>query len=155
MPSTSTLLLPLLASFTAAHFEIRYPTPIGNGDATQAKSPCGGIDPSLSDPVDFHIAGDSISLASTHDRGNWLFRVTLDTDAGEDWEQIYPITRQSGVGAFCIPRVTVPEKYEGETGFISVVNSATDGVLYGVSENTSSLSCLTGEILCKARNNAN
>jgi hypothetical protein len=68
----------------------------------------------------------------THERSAWLIRVTTDEKASKDWEQVYPIYTQSGLGSFCIPRVGVPEKYEGKKGIVSLVSAATDGILYQV-----------------------
>lgn len=133
----STLLLPIavLAGVSLAHFEVRYPDSIGFRDADEDEAPCGGFTPDLSDSsklVDFHVGGDAIAVRSTHQQGNWLIRVTLDEKAESDWEQVFPIVQQSGLGDYCNPAVTIPESYVGKKGVIGVVSSATDGVLYQV-----------------------
>ncbi|MCQ6512840.1 hypothetical protein NPN18_24035, partial [Vibrio parahaemolyticus] len=63
-------------------------------------------------------------------QSKWLFRVTTDPSDEKKWEQIYPIVLQSGLGDFCLPQLTVPEKYAGKKGVLSIVSSAVDGLLY-------------------------
>ncbi|KAF5674241.1 gpi anchored protein [Fusarium denticulatum] len=132
MRSSTLLLTALLCGISLAHFEVKYPETIGFKDDNEGESPCGGFTPDLSKDklVDFHVGGEAIALLSTHQQGNWLFRVTLNEKADGDWEQVFPIVQQSGLGAFCQPQVTVPEKYAGKKGWVNVVSSAVDGLLY-------------------------
>ncbi|KAJ4268883.1 hypothetical protein NW762_002954 [Fusarium torreyae] len=132
MRSSLLLSTAALCSLSLAHFEVKYPDTIGFKDDDEDKSPCGGFTPNLSKDklVDFHVGGEAIALRSTHQQGNWLFRVTLDEKADGDWEQVFPIVQQSGLGDFCQPQVTVPEKYAGKKGWVNVVSSAVDGLLY-------------------------
>lgn len=135
MRSSVLLSAAALCGLSLAHFEVKYPDTIGFKDDDEDKSPCGGFTPDLSKDklVDFHVGGEAIALRSTHQQGNWLFRVTLDEEASGGWEQVYPIVQQSGLGDFCQPHVTVPEKYAGKKGWVNVVSSAVDGLLYQVS----------------------
>ncbi|KAF4983585.1 hypothetical protein FZEAL_1035 [Fusarium zealandicum] len=121
-----------LCGLCLAHFELKYPESIGFRDDDQDKGPCGGFEPELSEDklVDFHVGGEAIAVRSTHQQGNWLYRVTTDEKADGDWEQIFPIVQQSGLGDFCQPQVTVPESYVGKKGWVNVVSSAVDGLLY-------------------------
>ncbi|KAM5351115.1 hypothetical protein ACJ41O_003838 [Fusarium nematophilum] len=133
MRSSLLLSASALCGLSIAHFELRYPESIGFSDDEEDKAPCGGFTPDLSDSsslVDFHVGGEAIAVRSTHQQGNWLFRVTTDEDAEGPWEQIFPIVQQSGLGDFCQPQVTVPDKYVGKKGVVSVVSSAVDGLLY-------------------------
>ncbi|EMT64267.1 hypothetical protein NOF04DRAFT_19849 [Fusarium oxysporum II5] len=132
MRSSTLLSTALLCGISLAHFEVKYPDSIGFKDDDEDKSPCGGFTPDLSKDklVDFHVGGEAIALRSTHQQGNWLFRVTLNEKADGDWEQVFPIVQQSGLGDFCQPQVTVPEKYAGKKGWVNVVSSAVDGLLY-------------------------
>ncbi|KAM0374664.1 hypothetical protein HYE67_007736 [Fusarium culmorum] len=132
MRSSVILSAAALCGLSLAHFEVKYPDTIGFKDDDEDKSPCGGFTPDLSKDklVDFHVGGEAIALRSTHQQGNWLFRVTLDEEASGGWEQVYPIVQQSGLGDFCQPHVTVPEKYAGKKGWVNVVSSAVDGLLY-------------------------
>ncbi|KAG8416282.1 hypothetical protein J3458_006875 [Metarhizium acridum] len=124
-------LLSALYGLGSAHFLLNYPKSIGFDDSGESSAPCGGFTPDLSkDLVDFHVGGDAISVKLTHSQGNWLFRVTTDEKAESGWEQIFPIVQQTGLGDFCEPQVTVPSKYAGKKGVLSVVSSATDGLLY-------------------------
>ncbi|KAF7553815.1 hypothetical protein G7046_g6990 [Stylonectria norvegica] len=128
----STIILSALAGLTLAHFELKYPTSIGFSDDNESKGPCGGFTPDFSskDIVDFHVGGDALAMRLTHPQCNWLFRVTTDEKAEDDWEQLYPIVQQSGLGDYCQPLVTVPESYIGKKGVLSIVSSAVDGLLY-------------------------
>jgi hypothetical protein len=134
MRSSTLLSTALLCGISLAHFEVKYPDSIGFKDDDEGESPCGGFTPDLSKDklVDFHVGGEAIALRSTHQQGNWLFRVTLNEKADGDWEQVFPIVQQSGLGDFCQPQVTVPEKYAGKKGWVNVVSSAVDGLLYQV-----------------------
>ncbi|RSL96121.1 hypothetical protein CDV31_013593 [Fusarium ambrosium] len=132
MRSSLLLSAAALCGISLAHFELKYPDSIGFKDDDEDKAPCGGFTPDLSkaDLVDFHVSGEAIAVRSTHQQGNWLFRVTTDEKADGDWEQLFPIVQQSGLGDFCQPQVTVPEKYVGKKGWVNVVSSAVDGLLY-------------------------
>jgi hypothetical protein len=123
-----------LCSVVSGHFLLNYPQSIGFDDDKEDGGPCGGFTPDFSkNVVDFHVGGDAIAVKLTHPQGNWLFRVTTDEKAQSGWEQIFPIVQQSGLGDFCEPQVTVPSKFVGKKGVLSVVSSATDGLLYQVS----------------------
>ncbi|OAA50342.1 hypothetical protein NOR_00792 [Metarhizium rileyi] len=123
--------LTALYGLGSAHFLLNYPKSIGFEDSKEDTGPCGGFTPDLSKKlVDFHVGGDAIAMKLTHPQGNWLFRVTTDEKAESGWEQIFPIVQQSGLGDFCEPEVTVPTKYAGKKGILSIVSSATDGLLY-------------------------
>lgn len=129
----SFLALAGLIGLSSAHFKLKYPESIGFADAKEDQGPCGGFTPDLSgDLVDFHVGGEALAMRMTHPQCKWLFRVTTDEKAESVWEQIYPIVMQSGLGDFCIPQVTVPEKYVGKKGIVSIVSSAMDGLLYQV-----------------------
>ncbi|PQK15962.1 hypothetical protein BB8028_0006g02840 [Beauveria bassiana] len=124
--------LAALAGITSAHFQLKYPPTIGFEDAKEDTGPCGGFTPDLSksDLADFHIGGDAVAVRLSHPQSKWLFRVTTDPSDEKKWEQIYPIVLQSGLGDFCLPQLTVPEKYAGKKGVLSIVSSAVDGLLY-------------------------
>ncbi|KAI8721303.1 hypothetical protein NCS52_00577500 [Fusarium sp. LHS14.1] len=132
MRSSLLLSAAALCGISLAHFELKYPDSIGFKDDDEDKAPCGGFTADLSkaETVDFHVGGEAIAVRSTHQQGNWLFRVTTDEKADGDWEQLFPIVQQSGLGDFCQPQVTVPEKYVGKKGWVNVVSSAVDGLLY-------------------------
>ncbi|KAF4989814.1 hypothetical protein FDECE_14583 [Fusarium decemcellulare] len=132
MRSSLLLSAAALCGISLAHFELKYPESIGFKDDDEDKAPCGGFDADISKQktVDFHVGGEAIAVRSTHQQGNWLFRVTTDEKADGDWEQLFPIVQQSGLGDFCQPQVTVPEKYVGKKGWVNVVSSAVDGLLY-------------------------
>ncbi|KAJ6786657.1 hypothetical protein PWT90_03597 [Aphanocladium album] len=121
-----------LAGLASAHFQLKYPPTIGFDDEKEPNAPCGGFTPDLSasNLPDFHAEGDAVAVRLSHPQSKWLFRVTTDPSDDKSWEQIYPIVEQSGLGDFCLPQLTVPEKYVGSKGVISIVSSAVDGLLY-------------------------
>lgn len=125
--------LATLAGLASAHFKLKYPPTVGFEDEKEATAPCGGFTPDLDGKLaDFHIGGDAVAVRLSHPQCNWLYRVTTEPSDDKSWEQIYPIVMQNGLGDFCIPQLTVPEKYEGKKGVISIVSSAVDGLLYQV-----------------------
>lgn len=130
----SLLAITALAGIASAHFQLKYPPTIGFVDDKEDTSPCGGFTPDLSksDLPDFHTEGDAVAVRLSHPQSKWLFRVTTDPADDKSWEQIYPIVLQSGLGDFCLPALTVPEKYAGKKGVLSIVSSAVDGLLYQV-----------------------
>ncbi|KAG5985004.1 hypothetical protein E4U55_002111 [Claviceps digitariae] len=127
----SLTVLSTLCSIASAHFILKYPKGAIFDDDTESQGPCGGSLPDFSKTLtDFHVGGDALAMKFTHPQGDWLFRVTTDQKAESGWEQIFPIVQQSGMGDFCEPAVTVPSSYSGKKGILSVVSSATDGMLY-------------------------
>ncbi|KAJ2898602.1 uncharacterized protein MKZ38_003799 [Zalerion maritima] len=133
MAPLSRLLFPaLLVTGANAHFNVKYPEPIGFEDDSQGAGPCGGLDPDFSTNTvsDFHVGGDSIALLNGHAQVTWIFRATLDQTASGNWTQIFPIVQQSGYNMFCEPEVTVPEEFVGKKGIIGIVSNAPDGLLY-------------------------
>ncbi|KOS22221.1 Uncharacterized protein ESCO_001534 [Escovopsis weberi] len=122
-----------LASLASAHFLVTSPASIGFDEKVEGNAPCGGFQPDLSNSsqlVDFHAGGDAIALRLTHTQATWLFRVTDDPTAQSGWEQVFPIVMQSGLGDFCEPQITIPDKFVGKKGVIGVAVNAPDGILY-------------------------
>ncbi|KAH7038330.1 uncharacterized protein B0I36DRAFT_359908 [Microdochium trichocladiopsis] len=126
----------LLASQAAAHFTVQYPPTIQPfSDDGEDQAPCGGYTPDLasaSTVTEFHVGGDSIATKSSHSQQNWLYRITTDNSASSsaNWTQIGAITTQSGAGAYCQSKITVPDAWVGKTAILSIVGSAPDGLLY-------------------------
>lgn len=132
----SALVLSALCGLAAAHFKMLFPDSIGFSDDNEGKSPCGGFTPDFSDKdklVDFHVGGEALAMNLFHPQGDWLFRVTTDKTAKGDWQQIFPIVQQSGLGSFCEPVVTVPDSFVGKQGVVGIVSHTSDGLLYQVS----------------------
>ncbi|KAK8139485.1 hypothetical protein PG984_002865 [Apiospora sp. TS-2023a] len=99
-------------------------------DDKEGSSPCGGYTPDFSKANDFHVGGDAIATKSGHPQTQWLYRITTDDKAAGNWTQVYPQVQQSGVGTFCVPKVTVPESYIGQKAVLSIVADGDDGMLY-------------------------
>ncbi|PHH81506.1 hypothetical protein CDD82_608 [Ophiocordyceps australis] len=121
----------VFSSLALAHFEMVTPSSIGFSDDDENKAPCGGFTPDFTkDVVDYPVGGAALGMRSTHQQSNWLFRGTLDEKAEKGWKQMFPIVMQSGLGDFCEPSVPAPAQWAGKKGVVSVVSSATDGLLY-------------------------
>ncbi|KAH6695413.1 hypothetical protein F5X68DRAFT_30251 [Plectosphaerella plurivora] len=130
-PLFTTSLL-LLAATAHAHFKLNEPTSIGFSDDDEGTGPCGSFTPDFSKDTitDFHVDGQPIAMLSTHPETKWLFRATFAEKADGEWEQLYSIVDQQGIGDFCVPAVTAPKSWVGSTGVLSVVADATDGQLF-------------------------
>jgi hypothetical protein len=124
----------LVATGANAHFNMKYPEPIGFEESRQDTGPCGGITPDFTKNTvtDFHVGGDAIAIVLSHPQANWLFRATLDQTGASNWTQAFPIVQQSGLGAFCEPAVAVPASFVGKKGIIGAVANAPDGTLFSV-----------------------
>ncbi|KAK3940228.1 hypothetical protein QBC46DRAFT_314188 [Diplogelasinospora grovesii] len=125
----------LFLSAANAHFLLLNPPSLEGTDVDEDKepnAPCGADTPDLSkdNATDFHVGGDFISVQLAHPQANYMFRATLDSTASGNWTQLFPIVKQSGLGAFCEPVVTAPESWVGKKGIIGVACDAPDGVLY-------------------------
>lgn len=126
----------LLAASANAHFTVQYPAPVGPfKDDDEDKGPCGGYSPSLADvkTVDFHVGGDAIATLSTHPQTTWLYRITTDDIAKNNWTQVYNLVQQTGLGNYCAKTVTIPSDYVGKKAILSIVAAGPDGLLYQVS----------------------
>jgi hypothetical protein len=124
-----------LTTLASAHFQMLFPESAGFEDSEQGNAPCGGADLDFSnedDLFEWHVGGESVATVLTHERSDWLIRVTTSEKADGPWEQVFPIFTQSGLGRFCQPRVPIPDKYVGKTGVVGIVSAATDGILYQV-----------------------
>lgn len=127
-----------LCGIASAHFQVVYPTALKTNEDNEATGPCGGATIDLTkDLVDFHVDGEAIALKLTHPQGTWLFRVTTDPAAKDNWVEIAPLVQQSGLGNYCNKQVKVPSSYVGKKGIVSVVSKAVDGMLYQVRTNES------------------
>lgn len=131
--------LALTCSVVRGHFELTYPSPVGElNEDDESTGPCGGYTPDLEtiETTDFHVGGDSIAVSTSHPQAYWLYRFTFDNNAtaspAENWTQTYPIVLQEGINSFCQPDVTIPEKYIGRKAVLGVVGKASDGMLYQV-----------------------
>ncbi|KAH7419196.1 hypothetical protein BKA64DRAFT_650298 [Cadophora sp. MPI-SDFR-AT-0126] len=126
------LVAALLVSQTSAHFLLNYPETIGFDDELESTGPCGSFTVDFStDPVtQFHVAGDTIALRSTHPDTKWLFRATVGTADSGNWTALAQVIQQSALGSFCRSDIVVPESFAGQNGTIGVAANGADGVLY-------------------------
>lgn len=130
----TTLLLAALLPSTFAHFVLNYPNSLGFDDDNEGESPCGGFGITFgSNDTNVTVGSFAVASTSTHPQANWLFRYTTSTEEPYNWTNILPVISQSGIGAFCLPNLNVPESLAGQQGVIQVTQSAADGALYQVS----------------------
>lgn len=132
------LTLSALVASSAAHFLLHYPATIGFDDDLEGTAPCGSFTPKFSsgNVTDFHVAGDSIALTSTHPAAVWLFRATLGTDdTATNWTNLLPVVSQTDLGNFCETNLTVPDSWVGQQGLVQVIQDAADGMLFQVRNN--------------------
>jgi hypothetical protein len=131
------LLLSLWAVGTSAHFVLNYPTSVGFDDDTESTAPCGGFTPKFNNASDdsLPVGGFPVSMLSTHPEANWLFRATLDQAAPFNWTDLLPVVDEVGLGQFCLPALTAPESFAGQSGLVQVIQQGPDGTLYQVSCN--------------------
>jgi len=126
-------LLAVLPS-TFAHFILNYPTALGVfKDEEEGTAPCGGYDINFSGNVtEVPVGGFAVALMSTHPQADWLYRITTSTEEPYNWTNILPVVSESGLGAFCLPDLTVPSSFVGQQAIIQVTQDAVDGELYQV-----------------------
>lgn len=124
-------LLAVLPS-TFAHFILNYPTALGVfKDEEEGTAPCGGYDINFSGNVtEIPVGGFAVALMSTHPQADWLYRITTSTEEPYNWTNILPVVSESGLGAFCLPDLTVPSSFVGQQAIIQVTQDAADGELY-------------------------
>lgn len=137
----------LFFSTASAHFVLVEPPSLEGTSLDNDKqddAPCGALLPDLSKntTVNFHVDGDFIALQSGHPQVNWLFRGTLEDKGSGNWEQLYPIFTQNGLGNYCQPVVTAPKEWVGKTGVIGIVSNAPDGLLYQVCASSATANAL-------------
>ena len=117
-----------------AHFQLQYPTPLGTDDDNSATGPCGGYPVAFgSNDTSVTVGGFAVALRSTHPQANWFYRYSLNTAEPFNWVNILPQVRQSGLGSFCLPQLSVPQNSTGKQAIIQVLQEAVDGNLYAVS----------------------
>lgn len=134
-PSSAAAAVLLLLGACQAHFVLKVPTPVGDlQEAQEGTAPCGGYTPNFSSNTinNFMVGGDAITTTSSHPQTNYLYRITTDEKASGNWTQIHHIVQQSGINTFCVPTVTVPDSYVGQTAVLSIVADGDDGLLYQV-----------------------
>ncbi|KAI1169810.1 hypothetical protein F4777DRAFT_571726 [Nemania sp. FL0916] len=133
MMISSVFSVALLALGASAHFTVQYPATVGPfKDDDEGTGPCGGYSPSLGSvkTIDFHVGGDAVATKSTHPQTTWLYRITTDDIAKNNWTQVYNIVLQNGPGDYCTKSVTVPAEYVGQKAILSIVADGPDGLLY-------------------------
>lgn len=118
---------------TFAHFLLNYPATFDFDEDKEGTAPCGGIDINFTGNVaNVTVGAFSVALTSTHPQANWLYRFTTSTSEPFNWTNILPVVRQSGVGNFCLPSLSVPNSLIGKQGVIQVEQDAVDGSQYQV-----------------------
>ena len=120
-----------LAASASAHFSITHPTPLGK--SSSESSPCGGATLSLAETSEFYVGGEAVAIKTGHPEVHILIRGTLDPTGEGNWTNLHPVVKQEGLGSFCEPAIKAPQEWVGEKGFLQVVQSGEDGLLFSVS----------------------
>lgn len=120
-----------LAASASAHFSIIHPTPLGK--SSSESEPCGGATLSLAETSEFYIGGEAIAIKTGHPEVHILIRGTLDPTGEGNWTNLHPVVKQEGLGSFCEPAIKAPQEWVGKKGFVQVVQSGEDGLLFAVS----------------------
>lgn len=134
MRTSIALAIAAIAPSAFGHFVLQYPTSLGFDDDTEGTGPCGGFDVTFNGTEDsVEVGGFAVSMLSTHPQAEWLFRVTLDTEAPFNWTNLLPVVDETGLGQFCLPSLSAPAEFAGQRGVVQVMQNAADGLLYQVS----------------------
>lgn len=137
----SFLSLAALVPFAAAHFKLDYPPSRGFDEDTMPSFPCGGMSQSSKRTV-LSLSEDAIPVALTMGHSQTAVQVLLGlgNDPGDNFNiTLVPTFRLTGLGAFCLPHVSLDEKTlgvpltDGMNATLQVVtNGDPNGGLYAV-----------------------
>ncbi|KAK3699189.1 hypothetical protein LTR37_016550 [Vermiconidia calcicola] len=120
-----------LVSLSSAHFLLLWPPPAEFDEELQATSPCGGIMPTMDDSTaDVQVDRFAISIQNTHPTAEWSFLGTLNTEPPWNFTELAPVVDTTGIGEFCLDRLTAPSEWAGQSGVIQVIDKSPDGKLY-------------------------
>ncbi|EEP81153.1 hypothetical protein UREG_05995 [Uncinocarpus reesii 1704] len=126
------LALSSLFSLSAAHFVLVEPTPRGFSEDELSNFPCGGQ--SVSDSrtkVSLNDPKISIALEMGHDQTAVQVLLGLGNDPGSNFNiTLVPTFRQTGLGDFCLPEVSLQEQLMGvglEDGMNATLQVVTNG----------------------------
>ena len=133
------VLFALLPAVVSAHFELKYPEGRGDNDATQDRSPCGGLDTPSTTRTRWPITGGSqLSFEAGHAEANTAVYLGLgNKPQAKDFTIVLRDKfLQVGLGTFCWNDLTLPSDLSvkpGDNATIQVVQQGhTSGGLYNV-----------------------
>ncbi|KAF7595006.1 hypothetical protein BBP40_007607 [Aspergillus hancockii] len=111
----SVLSLAALAPLVSAHFKLQYPTSRGRNEDTMSQFPCGGMSQSSERTKVSLSAGDfPVALSLGHAQTAVEVLLALGDDPGTNFNiTLHPTFRVEGLGAFCLPNVTLDESIVG------------------------------------------
>ena len=96
---------------------------------------------SLAETSEFYVGGEAVAIKTGHPEVHILIRGTLDPTGEGNWTNLHPVIKQEGLGSFCKPAIKAPQEWVGKKGFVQVVQSGEDGLLFAVSLRTEFFSC--------------
>lgn len=134
----SPLLLALLSAVASAHFQLNYPPSRGDDDATQDRSPCGGLNKPSATRTRWPTTGGQLKFEAGHDEANTAVYLALGNDpkAADFTVIVRDKFLQIGLGTFCWNNLTLPADLTvkpGDNATIQVVQQGhTSGGLYNV-----------------------
>ena len=124
------MLFLLFAQAVAAHFTLTGPVPLGFSDDVQLISPCGGFPIMISNmsiaSQDLQVDDFAVNLFTSRTPAKWLFRATMNHEAPFNWSPALPVVNTDGIGSLCVPNLSVPEEFKGQTGVLQVIQETTD-----------------------------
>lgn len=88
---------------------------------------------SLAETSEFYVGGEAVAIKTGHPEVHILIRATLDPTGEGNWTNLHPVIKQEGLGSFCEPAIKAPQEWVGKKGFVQVVQSGEDGLLFAVS----------------------
>lgn len=128
------LLLLLLPSLVAAHFEIKYPGTRGFNDEKHAEWPCGGFNTPSGNRSEFPLNGGPIQIESGHTQQ--LIQVLMSVGNNQDFSTVViPTFLQTGPGDICFGSVAPPSDMNitaGTNATFQIITGTSHGGLYGV-----------------------
>ena len=83
--------------------------------------------------ADVQVDRFAISIQNTHPAAEWSFLGTLNTEPPFNFTELVPVVDTTGIGEFCLDRLSAPSEWAGQSGVIQVIDRSPDGKLYQVS----------------------
>ncbi|KAF2093756.1 hypothetical protein NA57DRAFT_47271, partial [Rhizodiscina lignyota] len=122
----------IFAALGSANFQLNFPESTGYDAQTESTGPCGGVAVNLqmSNMTFFDVDGASIYVTSEHQITDYLFRATLDNSLEKGWTDVFPVIQQHGIGDFCLPSVSMPSNFNGQTGVFQVIANTSTGMFF-------------------------
>jgi len=129
------------SGLVSAHFQLDYPAARGFDEDILGTFPCGGQDTVSSNRTTWPISNGSIALTMGHIDANVEVLIGLGNDVRSEFNTILrPTFEETGLGAFCMTGITIPDSLnitDGTNATIQVItNGDPNGGLYNCADIT-------------------